>query len=100
VANQYERREFQVVRKGNDIAAEVLNGAFVRPAGRASMAAQVACHDFMRSGKEKDLVTPILVAAEKAVHEDQGRGAPPLADEVQPYSSAAAAGLCAATSFC
>jgi len=27
---------------------------------------------------------PIFVAAEKPVHEDQGRGAPPLADEVQP----------------
>jgi hypothetical protein len=40
------------------------------------------------------------VAAEKAVHEYQGRGTAPLAHEMQAYSSAPAAGLCAATSFC
>jgi hypothetical protein len=37
----------------------------------------------VRFGKETDLMLPIFVAAQKAVHEDQGRGASPLADEVQ-----------------
>jgi len=34
------------------------------------------------------------------MNEHQGRGAAPLVNEVQAYSSAPAAGLCAATSFC
>ena len=78
----------------------MLNGALVRPAGGASVAAQVAGDHFMFLLEFLELKPPVLVAAEKAVHEDQGRGTPPLVHEVQAYSSALAAGLCAETSFC
>jgi hypothetical protein len=54
----------------------------------------------MGRGKRRGLVSPIVRAAEKTVDEHQGRGTAPLAEEMQVYSSALAAGLCAATSFC
>ena len=78
----------------------MLNGAFVRPPGSLAVPAEVADDDFMLLLQFFQLQPPIIVAAEKAVHEDQGRGTPPLVHEVQAYSSALAAGLCAETSFC
>jgi len=61
----------------------MLDRALRRPAGRLAVAAQVAGDHFMGCREELDLVAPVLVAAKKAVHEDQGRGAAPLADEMQ-----------------
>jgi hypothetical protein len=86
--------------QGGDVSAEMLDRAFLRPAGRGAVAAQVAGDHFVALRKELDLMAPVFVAAQEAMHENQGRGAAPLADEVQAYSSAPAAGLCAATSFC
>jgi hypothetical protein len=47
------------------------------------MTAQVASHDFVVLLQFHQLKLPIFVRAEKAVHEHQGRGAAPLADEMQ-----------------
>ena len=100
MADQDGFLKIEIGNKGGYITAEVLDGAFVRPAGRASVPAKVAGDDFMTLLELFELKPPIVVAAEEAVNENQGRGAAPLADEVQAYSSAPAAGLCAATSFC
>jgi hypothetical protein len=54
----------------------------------------------MLAAEKLELRVPVFVRTREAVHEDQGRGAAPLVDEMQAYSSALAAGLCAATSFC
>jgi hypothetical protein len=51
----------------------VLDRAFLRPAGRLAMAAQVARDYVIRALELLDLVPPIFVRTGKAVHEDQRR---------------------------
>jgi hypothetical protein len=41
------RWEFKIVEESGDIAAVMLDRAFVRPAGRRAVAAQIARHYFM-----------------------------------------------------
>jgi hypothetical protein len=83
VADQDGFFKIEISSKGGYVAAEVLDGDLLRPARGLAMGAQVARHDFVRLREKTQLMAPVFVAAEEAVHEDQGRGAPPLADEVQ-----------------
>jgi hypothetical protein len=48
VADQDGLFELQVIEKGGNIPAVVLDGALLRPAGRLAVPAQVARRDFMR----------------------------------------------------
>lgn len=98
VADENGILELEVVDERHDVAAEVLDRTFLWPPRRRAVAAKVAGHGLIGLREERKLMTPVFVAAQEAVHEDQGRRAPPLANEVQ--SSALACGLCAATSFC
>jgi hypothetical protein len=83
VADEDVVLELEVVRERGDIAAEVLDRGFLRPARRGSVRAQVAGHDFMGSREKLDLLAPVFVRAKETMHENQGRGAAPLAHEVQ-----------------
>jgi hypothetical protein len=61
----------------------MLDRAFLRPPGGLAVRAEVACEDFIGLGEMLDLQAPVLVTAQKTMHEHQGRGAAPLAHEVQ-----------------
>jgi hypothetical protein len=61
----------------------VLDRDFVRPAGGLAVRAQVAGDHFSVLREKLDLVAPVFVTAEKAMHEDQRRGAAPLVNEMQ-----------------
>src|SRR5262245_15388898 len=100
MAHQDCSLEFQMNNKSGNIAAVMLDRAFLGPAGRLAVASKVAGNDLVAVLQFFELELPVFVRAKKSMHEHQGRGAAPLADEVQAYSSALAAGLCAATSFC
>jgi hypothetical protein len=83
VAEQNRFRKIQIRNERGNVAAVMLDRAFLRPPGRFAVAAQVAGHDFTVPGKKLELMPPILVTAQKPVHEKQRRRAAPLADEMQ-----------------
>ena len=60
----------------------IYDRAFVRPARRLAVAAQIAGHHFVGLLEMLELRAPVVRAAGEAVDEDDGRSAAPTADEM------------------
>jgi len=82
VADQRNVAKLEVVDQRGDIAAIVLDRAFLRPAGRLPVAAKIARNDFVVGFEFLDLKPPVIMAAGKAVHEEQCWGADASAYEM------------------
>src|SRR5207247_1880124 len=101
VADQDRFFKIKLPEQGGDVAAVVPDGAFLRPAGRAAVPAQVARHDLPLALEVAHLKPPVGVIAGKAVHEHERRRAAAAAEVAHGAAqSSAAAGRCAATRFC
>ena len=75
--------QIEVVDQRRNIAAVVLDRAFMRPAGGGAMTAQVARDDLVVLAEKRDLLAPVAQAAGEAVDENERRRAAPAGFEVQ-----------------